>query len=1041
MRQIPRLLTAPDRPCHYNLGDFSSLDPSNIKDNCKLAFSAFEKLGIPRLLDPTQMMFSRVPDKLSVMTYVFQIKAHFTKTPVPQPSLLNLRKPVPRSHPAPPPPEASREAPADSGKGNVANSSSDTGNGGDSKETNGSKEPYNPFLEDTEDVEMDASPEGSSSPATKRSDAGDSKSSEKELISWSSYSSPESKLSMLEDTSKELESNVKKEAKPPPKPPRFHQGTDSPVVDTKTKPSGSIEKKEKSVSKALFNPFDAEDNEESSPVPLKTRKPPEGYNPFDEDNSFNSQENNGSGKGRKVGSNPFDEADDNDVVTEATKAADQNVEKKEKQQRKVSYPHSFNPFGDDDDIESKGIEEKEESSSKGYNPFDDDNDNEGEGVSNNATPVKRLPRKSSLQNKEKGNQSPQTGRASPSGGLKQPVKNVKKRQAPPPPAVKSSDDPWTARLPDKVMARRRRPTRPNTPGAAEQPSPHTSPARSGPKRSVPTPPRRPPLIPSFDEWKGDRGVAGDNERPPASQSAENLSKKTNSSEEVDESRKTSSPSPDTSARRSPKVSSGDGPNQADIKLLARQVLMDARKKAGASGSTGALPRERVAEITKTKGPTSNALGAQDKDNKSDNQEALKKKESLRLRREELQRKKKVNEKAQKLVQNAIGKEMGQKLAESSSEQLITETQTKDVDAETSDTNTEQKTVKNKNLQHRPLKLKDKENESKKRRPSVEKDGNTSPDKPGFQESEELQRIRQILNQGKKSKKPSDSENIEQQNGKINPQKSDSSKERNIFDSKSSTKNATVNGLSKSTTPSAPLRSNTHAPNAGLHAYIESRKIYFEVFEVPADQSQSDGQEVAENDTNSCVENRVDGTSEPNSDQTSSDPEETQTREFQDTSEYVRQELRSLEEQQEALDKVGEKLEMELRRAMECRGCEEEQEKLMQDWFLLVNKKNELVRRQAELNLLKNEEDLERSHDMLQGELRALLEMEDSQKTNEQREREAELMEQLLSVVNKRDQLVQFEDSQLQQAEKDALHVQKVIANARIPRDRSDCVLQ
>ena len=39
---------------------------------------------------------------------------------------------------------------------------------------------------------------------------------------------------------------------------------------------------------------------------------------------------------------------------------------------------------------------------------------------------------------------------------------------------------------------------------------------------------------------------------------------------------------------------------------------------------------------------------------------------------------------------------------------------------------------------------------------------------------------------------------------------------------------------------------------------------------------------------------------------------------------------------------------------------------------------------------------------------------DSQKTDEQREREAELIEQLVSVVNKRDQLVQFEDSQLQQ---------------------------
>ena len=41
--------------------------------------------------------------------------------------------------------------------------------------------------------------------------------------------------------------------------------------------------------------------------------------------------------------------------------------------------------------------------------------------------------------------------------------------------------------------------------------------------------------------------------------------------------------------------------------------------------------------------------------------------------------------------------------------------------------------------------------------------------------------------------------------------------------------------------------------------------------------------------------------------------------LQDTSEYVRQELKLLEEQQKALDKVGEKLEIELRRAMECKG--------------------------------------------------------------------------------------------------------------------------
>lgn len=114
---------------------------------------------------------------------------------------------------------------------------------------------------------------------------------------------------------------------------------------------------------------------------------------------------------------------------------------------------------------------------------------------------------------------------------------------------------------------------------------------------------------------------------------------------------------------------------------------------------------------------------------------------------------------------------------------------------------------------------------------------------------------------------------------------------------------------------------------------------------------------------------------------------------------------------------------------------------MQEWFLLVNKKNELVRRQGELNLLKNEEDLERSKDMLQRELRAILELEDWQKTEEQKDREVKLIDQLVSVVNKRDQLVQFEDSQLYQAEQDALHVQKVIASARLSKDKNECVLQ
>lgn len=176
---------------------------------------------------------------------------------------------------------------------------------------------------------------------------------------------------------------------------------------------------------------------------------------------------------------------------------------------------------------------------------------------------------------------------------------------------------------DLFLQRRRRASRPTTPGTGERSSPQTSPAKKGPKRAAPPPPRRPPLIPSFDEWRSgasaERGATGDNDRPAATSSAEGSPSRKISPATSDTTEKS-----DSSGSKSPgtahKVSSSDGANQADIKLLARQVLMEARKKAGASG---ALPRERVAEIAKTsKGPTADnaatgspqsEVGAQGKD--------------------------------------------------------------------------------------------------------------------------------------------------------------------------------------------------------------------------------------------------------------------------------------------------------------------------------------------------------------------------------------------------------------------------------------------
>lgn len=61
-----------------DLLDFDSLNPVDIRENCRLAFDGFASLGISKLIDPVSMTKSSVPDRLSVMTYLHQIRAYFS---------------------------------------------------------------------------------------------------------------------------------------------------------------------------------------------------------------------------------------------------------------------------------------------------------------------------------------------------------------------------------------------------------------------------------------------------------------------------------------------------------------------------------------------------------------------------------------------------------------------------------------------------------------------------------------------------------------------------------------------------------------------------------------------------------------------------------------------------------------------------------------------------------------------------------------------------------------------------------------------------
>ncbi|KAJ9576955.1 hypothetical protein L9F63_006481, partial [Diploptera punctata] len=61
-----------------DLVEFDSLSAYDVKGNCKKAFDAGEALGIPRVIEPADMDVLTVPDKLAVMTYLYQLRAHFT---------------------------------------------------------------------------------------------------------------------------------------------------------------------------------------------------------------------------------------------------------------------------------------------------------------------------------------------------------------------------------------------------------------------------------------------------------------------------------------------------------------------------------------------------------------------------------------------------------------------------------------------------------------------------------------------------------------------------------------------------------------------------------------------------------------------------------------------------------------------------------------------------------------------------------------------------------------------------------------------------
>ncbi|KAK2588006.1 hypothetical protein KPH14_004081 [Odynerus spinipes] len=127
---------------------------------------------------------------------------------------------------------------------------------------------------------------------------------------------------------------------------------------------------------------------------------------------------------------------------------------------------------------------------------------------------------------------------------------------------------------------------------------------------------------------------------------------------------------------------------------------------------------------------------------------------------------------------------------------------------------------------------------------------------------------------------------------------------------------------------------------------------------------------------------------------------------------VKLELDEIELQQQGLERQGVRLEQLIRDKCETGARVDESslsldvEELILELFALVNEKNELFRRQAELMLLRRQQRLEEEHADVEYQIRCLMCQPEATKTDFDKQREEALIQRLVEIVERRNEIVE-----------------------------------
>ncbi|XP_032419551.1 MICAL-like protein 2 [Xiphophorus hellerii] len=152
-------------------------------------------------------------------------------------------------------------------------------------------------------------------------------------------------------------------------------------------------------------------------------------------------------------------------------------------------------------------------------------------------------------------------------------------------------------------------------------------------------------------------------------------------------------------------------------------------------------------------------------------------------------------------------------------------------------------------------------------------------------------------------------------------------------------------------------------------------------------------------------------------------------------EDIDRELKEIEENLNELERRGVELELRLRKSEE-EGGDDDEDELMVEWFTLIRNKQVAMRRESELVYIGRTQDLEEEQPSVEQELRRLMEKPEHLKTFRDRQREKQLMDKLLEIVNDRNAIVEGLDEDRLREEEEDEELNKMMMSFNIKKDKT-----